>query len=138
VAARDPNVADAIAMTVAAFDASLILFGLSGSALPAAGTRAGLRVAHEVFAERGYGDDGQLLPRDTPGAVIESIDDAIAQVRELATSGAVMSVNGRRLALRADTLCLHGDRVEAASFAQSLRRALEADAVRILPVGATA
>lgn len=135
LAARDRAVADAIATTVAAFDASLILFGLSGSALPAAGTAAGLRVAHEVFAERGYGDDGQLLSRDVPGAVIESIDAAIAQARALATSGTVISVDGHRLALRADTLCLHGDRVDAATFAQSLRRALEADAVRILPVG---
>lgn len=138
LAARDRAVADAIAMAVAAFDASLILFGLSGSQLTAAGSAAGLHVAHEVFAERGYAHDGQLLPRGAPGAVVESIEAAIAQARALATSGTVTSADGQRLRLRADTLCLHGDRSDAAAFARALRRALEADAVRILPVGAPA
>lgn len=136
LAARDRDVADAIALAVASFDATLILFGLSGSALTAAGTSAGLRVAHEVFAERGYDNDGRLLPRGTPGSVIESVDAAVDQARSLATTGTVMTPDGRRLALRADTLCLHGDRGEAVLFARSLRRALEAGAVRVLPVGA--
>lgn len=136
LAARDRAVAEAIATAVAGFDTSLVLFGLSGSALPAAGEAAGLRVAHEVFAERGYTDDGRLVPRGESGAVIESIDAAIAQARALAIAGSVTSVGGRALDLRADTLCLHGDRADAAAFAKSLRHALEADAVRILSVGA--
>ena len=138
LAARDRTIADAIATAVAAFDPSLILFGLSGSALPTAGTAAGLRVAHEVFAERGYASDGQLLPRGEPGAVVESLEAAIEQARALATAGTVTSVDGHRLRLRADTLCLHGDRRDAAAFARALRQALEADAVRILPVGVDA
>lgn len=136
LAARDRTVADAIAGAVAAFDASLVLFGLSGSALPAAGTAAGLFVAHEVFAERGYADDGQLLPRDVPGAVLDTLEATIEQARSLATSGTVTSIDGHRLSLRADTLCLHGDRSDAAAFARTLRQSLEADAVRILAVGA--
>lgn len=138
LASRDRAVADAIATAVAAFDPSLILFGLSGSLLTAAGSAAGLRVAHEVFAERGYGNDGRLLPRGTPGAVIDSVEAAIAQARALASTGTVTSAGGHRLNLRADTLCLHGDRADAAVFARSLRQALESDAVRILPVGAAA
>ncbi len=138
LAARDRAVADAIAAAVAAVDASLILFGLSGSALPDAGTAAGLRVAHEVFAERGYAQDGQLLPRGAPGAVIVSLDAAIIQARTLATTGTVTSADGQRLHLRADTLCLHGDRPNAAVFAQRLRQALEVDAVHIRPLGALA
>jgi len=138
LASRDRTVADAIAAAVAAFDASLILFGLSGSSLPAAGTAAGLRVAHEVFAERGYAGGGQLLPRGAPGAVLETLDAAIGQARMLATSGTVMSADGTRLSLRADTLCLHGDRGDAAGFARALRQALESSSVRILPAGVDA
>ena len=138
LAARDRTVADAIAAAVTGFDPSLILFGLSGSALTAAGTAAGLRVAHEVFAERGYGRDARLLPRDICGAVVDSVDAAIAQARALAGSGSVTSVDGQPLRLRADTLCLHGDRPDAAAFAQALREALEADGILILPVGAGA
>jgi 5-oxoprolinase (ATP-hydrolysing) subunit A len=135
-AARDRPVADAIAAAVRTFDRDLVLFGLSGSALPEAGEAAGLRVAHEVFAERGYGADGRLLPRGTPGAVLASLDSAVAQARALATTGTLALADGRLLALRADTLCLHGDRPDAAGFARALRAALEADGVQVRPLGA--
>ena len=136
LAARDADVARAIAGAVAAFDPSLVLFGLSGSALTDAGERAGLRVAHEVFAERGYGPDGRLLPRGTPGAVIESLDGAVAQARRLATRGEVATTDGHALHLRADTLCLHGDRADAAAFARALRAALDADGVQVTALAA--
>lgn len=136
LAARDANVARAIAEAVAAFDPALVLFGLSGSALTAAGERAGLRVAHEVFAERGYGADGRLLPRGTPGAVIDSLEGAVAQARRLATRGEVVAAGGVTLRLRADTLCLHGDRADAAAFARALRAALDADGVQVTALAA--
>lgn len=138
LAARDRTVADAIAHAVAALDPALVLFALSGSQLATAGEAAGLRVAHEVFAERGYGHDGQLLPRGVPGAVLETVADAIAQARRLARSGSVALGDGGTLQLRADTLCLHGDRPDATAFARALRTALEADAIRILPIGTPA
>ncbi len=131
VAADDREVAAAFAATVAAFDPSLVLFGLSGSALTQAGRAHGLRVAHEVFAERGYDAHGRLLPRGTPGAVIESLDDAIAQVQRLVAQGEVVADDGRIVPLRADTLCLHGDRTDAAAFARAVRAALEAEGITI-------
>ena len=131
--ARDPAVAAAIAAAVRDFDPALVLVGLSGSASTAAGDAAGLRVAHEVFAERGYGNDARLLPRGTPGAVLDTLDDALAQVRMLALHAQVRSADGVLLSLRADTLCLHGDRDDAAVFARALREALAADGVDILP-----
>lgn len=136
VAADDAAVADAIAATVAAVDPSLVLFGLSGSALTNAGTAHGLRVAHEVFAERGYDARGRLLPRGTPGAVIDSLDDAVAQVRRLALHGEVATRDGHIVPLRADTLCLHGDRADAVAFARAVRYALQADGIAIASVGA--
>jgi 5-oxoprolinase (ATP-hydrolysing) subunit A len=135
-AAGDRAVADAIAAAVRGFDPALVLFGLSGSELVEAGEAAGLRTAHEVFAERGYGADGRLLPRGTPGAVIESLDSAVAQARSLATAGRLVLADGSLLALRADTLCLHGDRPDAADFARALREALEADGVQVRASGA--
>ena len=131
VAADDRAVADAFASAVAAFDPALVLFGLSGSALTDAGRAHGLHVAHEVFAERGYDARGRLLPRGRPGAVIESLDAAIAQVHRLVARGEVVADDGRVVALRADTLCLHGDRSDAAAFARAVRAALEADGVDI-------
>jgi 5-oxoprolinase (ATP-hydrolysing) subunit A len=137
-AAHDRAVADAVAAAVRAFDPTLALFALSGSALAEAGAAAGLRVAHEVFAERGYGADGRLLPRGRPGAVLESLDAALAQARALATTGTLALADGSLLSLRADTLCLHGDRPDAAAFARALRAALEADGVQVRAFGAPA
>lgn len=133
--ARDDTVAAAIAMAVRDFDPALVLVGLSGSASTRAAEAIGLRVAHEVFAERGYGSHGQLLPRGTPGAVLASLDDALAQARELAFHSRVRADDGHWLVLRADTLCLHGDRADAAAFARALRKGLAADGVDILPFG---
>lgn len=136
--ARDPEVAAAIAAAVREFDPALVLVGLSGSASTAAGDAIGLRVAHEVFAERGYGNDARLLPRGMPGAVLDTLDAALAQARMLALHAQVFSDEGLRLPLRADTLCLHGDRADAAAFARALRERLAADGIDILPLTAEA
>lgn len=135
LAARDRTIADAIASAIHGVDPSLILYGLSGSCLTDAGAAVGLAVAHEVFAERAYDADGQLAPRGTPGAVIESLDKALAQVRTLLHDGVVVARDGSRLPLRADTLCLHGDRADAAAFARALRTALQDEGVTIRAPG---
>jgi 5-oxoprolinase (ATP-hydrolysing) subunit A len=131
VAARDGQVADAIAAAVREVDPSLILFGLSGSCLADAGRAQGLQVAHEVFAERRYDADGRLAPRGTPGAVIEDLDASLAQVRRLLRDGVVEARDGSAVPLRADTLCLHGDRADAVDFARALRAALEFEGVSV-------
>ncbi|MDG2516305.1 LamB/YcsF family protein [Lysobacter soli] len=138
VAADDRAVADAIAATVADIDPTLALYALSGSELARAGVEHGLRVAHEVFAERGYDARGRLRPRGTPGAVIESLDESIVQVRRLALRGEVVAGDGHVVAIHADTLCLHGDRPDAAEFARAVREALEADGITVRPFGAAA
>lgn len=138
LAARDRGVADAIAHAIREVDPSLILYGLANSELTAAGEAAGLRIAHEAFAERAYDADGRLAPRGTPGAVIEGFDDALAQVRDFVRNGIVMARDGSRVPIRADTLCLHGDRADAAEFACGLRAALEAEGIAIRAPGRTA
>jgi UPF0271 protein len=82
----------------------------------------GLRVAGEVFADRGYADDGTLAPRGTPGAMIE--DAAVAAQRAVAMleKRFVTSLSGKPLPVSPDTLCLHGDQPGAVTFAQAIRR----------------
>jgi len=134
-AAVDRAAADAVAAAVAAVDRRLRLIGLAGSALVDAGLAAGLAVGHEAFVERRYEADGRLSPRALPGAVIDSIDDAIAQMRDLLHRNNVIARNGERVTVVADTLCLHGDRTDAVAFATALRMALQQDgiAMRALP-----
>lgn len=135
LSARDRDVAMAIAGVVRRFDPGLVLYGLADSALTRAGSAIGLRVAHEAFAERRYEADGTLTPRDMAGAVIADIDDALAQVRMLLHEHAVTARTGERVPLRADTLCLHGDRDDAPAFAQALHETLLAEGVRIAAPG---
>ena len=138
MAAKDSALADAIARATRDFDAGLILFGLAGSALPQAGEKLGLRVAHEAFADRHYEDDGSLTPRREPDAVIHDIDAAIAQALSIASNGNVQTRAGKTLRLRADTICMHGDRADAALFARRLRAALDAARVRVISLSVAA
>lgn len=132
LSARDRAVADAIAGAVHRFDPALLLYGLSGSASTAAAEARGLQAVHEVFAERRYEADGRLTPRSDALAVIDGIEDALAQVRGMLRDGCVVARTGERVALRADSLCLHGDRPDAPAFARALRSALEGDGIRVV------
>jgi len=132
LAARDTATADAIAQAVHDCDPGLFLYALAGSELSAAGRRRGLRVIEEVFAERGYTAGGRLVPRDQAGAVIDRLDDSLAQVRGMLRDGSVRAVDGSLVPIRADTLCLHGDRAGAADFAHALRTALQAEGYAIV------
>lgn len=134
LAARDAMTADAIAAAIKACDARLILVGLSGSELPAAGLRAGLRVAHEVFADRAYHRDGTLVVRTDGRALIDDATVAAERMIGLLHTGKVHSVEGDEIALQADTICLHGDGVHAVDFALELRRALATARISIKPL----
>ena len=136
LAARDASVAAAVAQAVRDSGEDLHLYALAGSQLARAGRRLGLPVAEEVFAERAYAADGSLVPRGQPGAVLERLDDALAQVRTMLRTGHVRAIDGQTVPIRADTLCLHGDRPDAAAFAAALRGALRSDGLAILPPGA--
>jgi UPF0271 protein len=133
MAARDPALADAIAGAVRDFDGALILVGLAGSELTRAGEASGLVVAHEAFADRRYEPDGSLMARSKAGAVIDDVDAAVAQAVAIATRGEAETANGT-LRVRADTICVHGDRPDAATFARRLRTALEAAGLAVAPL----
>lgn len=133
MSARDAAMADAIARAVRTVDASLVLFGLSGSELTAAGQRAGLRVASEVFADRGYRSDGTLAPRGTPGAVLTDVAEVVQRAIGMATGQAVTAVDGTSVSVRADTICIHGDTPGAAALARAVRAALAAAGIEVRP-----
>ena len=126
MAAKDEKLADAIAEAVAAVDGSLTLVGLSGSCMKDAAEKHGLTFAAEVFADRAYEDDGSLVSRTKPGAMIEDEDLAIQRMLHLLETGTIESSNGKEIRLEADTICVHGDSPKAVLFAKKLREALTA------------
>lgn len=120
-AATDPLLADILARAVVAIDPSLVLVGLAGSELIAAGRHYGLTTREEVFADRGYTAQGQLVPRGQSGAVITETSLAISQTLSMVTRGEVQAVSGERVRVNAQTVCLHGDGEHALTFACQLR-----------------
>ncbi|MEW6119015.1 MAG: 5-oxoprolinase subunit PxpA [Pseudomonadota bacterium] len=124
VAAMDATVARAIAEAVAAFDPALVLLGLSGSRLIEAGRDAGLGVLNEAFADRRYASATTLVSRETAGAVIEDPEAAAAQAWALAQGGGVVTPVGVRIAIVADTFCLHSDTPNAVRIARAVHAAL--------------
>ena len=129
MAAREPALADALARATATFDRRLVFVGLAGSALLAAGARAGLTTVSEVFADRGYRADGSLVSRNQPGAVIHDRAVVVARAVKMATEREVVSVDGSILQVAAETICVHGDTPDAARLAVEIRRALDARGV---------
>jgi UPF0271 protein len=111
------------AMVRAAKDLGVMLYVLSNSKNHEVAKRAGVRVAGEVFADRGYSDDGTLAPREMPGGMIEDAAQAVKQALAMIEQGHVTSLSGKRIAVCAETLCLHGDQPGAVAFAKALRKA---------------
>jgi UPF0271 protein len=123
-AASHALTAGAIARAVRDVDPALLLFGLAESELTRAGEALGLSVVHEVFAERRYESNGRLTPRSEHGAVLASVAESLDQVRQLTQRRSVTARSGETIALRADSLCLHGDRDDAVDFARQVRALL--------------
>jgi UPF0271 protein len=122
MAAADAGLAEAIAEAVRRVDAALVLVGLAGSELVRAGAAAGLATAAEAFADRRYRQDGTLVPRREPGAMIGDAAEAVGQVLRLAAAG------------QAQTVCVHGDGPHALEFASRVRQGLQQAGWRLAPV----
>ena len=125
MAAKDRDLANAIAEAVCRVNSELILFGPSGSQLIAAGEAFGLRTASEVFADRTYEEDGSLTPRELSYAVMTDCDESLRQVMRMLQCGSVPSRQGTDVSVRTDTVCIHGDEPGAGAFAQALRGLLQ-------------
>jgi len=131
-AADDAELAQAIARGVARVDRGLVMVGLAGSlAMRDAASDAGLRFAAEAFVDRAYDARGRLVPRSRPGAVTSDPAVAAAAALRLARDRAVVTIDGREVAVEADTLCLHGDTPRAVDVARAVREALAGAGVSV-------
>jgi UPF0271 protein len=127
---RDAKLADAVAQAVRDIDPALVIY-VANANMAQAAKQAGLPVAFEIYADRSYQDDATLTPRSLPHAMIEDVEQAIAQVRHMILVGKVRALSGKEVPIGADTLCIHGDQAGAAQFARQIRLALEADGISV-------
>jgi 5-oxoprolinase (ATP-hydrolysing) subunit A len=135
MAVRNAELSSAIARAVAAFDTSLILFGLPGSQILKAGRAAGLRVAAEVFADRAYEPDGSLVSRRKPGSVMHDPDAVVARAVRMVKERTVVAIDGSVVELEADTICVHGDTPGSDDLAARIRVGLEAAGITVKAIG---
>lgn len=123
--------AEAVVAAMVALDPQLPLLVAPGSTVLELGRAAGLGVVAEAFADRAYNPDGTLVPRSQPGAVLHSVDDVVAQSLRIALDREVIAVDGTRISLEVQSLCLHGDTPGALAMAAAVRAALESAGVAV-------
>jgi UPF0271 protein len=131
MAVRDELLANAIARATASMEKKLILFAPQNTALSRAGEKHELQIAREVFADRNYLSNGQLVPRTRPDALLHDPAEAAPRVLRMLREGKVRSVDGVDVDVRAETICLHGDNPAAVEFARALRAHLENEGVMV-------
>jgi UPF0271 protein len=124
MAAKDPALADAVAEAIREINPRLILLALAGSLMVSAARQKGLPVAEEVFADRAYEEDGSLVSRTKPGAMITDENEAIERVIGMIKNGTVKALTGKEIPVRADSVCVHGDGEKALLFAEKLNSAI--------------
>ena len=134
MAAVNAVIAQAIAQAVYKIDPTLILFGLSGSQLIAAGNKIGLKTANEVFADRTYQSDGTLTPRSDDNCFVENEEQALNQVMKMVNEKKVTTVHSQDIAIKADTVCIHGDGPNALDFAKKISDKLPRSGIRIAAI----
>lgn len=134
MAAKDPVLARAVCRGVKAVSSELILLALSGSEMCRAAEEENLPYRQEVFADRGYLPDGNLVPRGQEGAVITNEEEAVVRVVKMVTEGKVTANDGSELSICADSICLHGDNEKAVLFAEKISAALQKADVAVTPL----
>lgn len=130
-AAKDGELAEAIAKAITSLDNRLIFYGLSGSLMISAANHAGLRSASEVFADRSYALDGSLTPRGEIGAIISNVEAAAAQALRMVREGRAITAGGETISIIAETICIHGDNKNALDFATAIRRVFDRNDIAI-------
>lgn len=128
----DAEQAEAVVAAIRLFDPGLAVLGLPGSAVLAAAQAVGLRTVREAFVDRAYNDDGTLVPRRQPGALITDPGAVADRAVKLARDATVRTISGTQLSVTAESICVHGDTPGAEGLAGEVRRALAASGVRVV------
>ncbi len=134
MAAKNKDLAIAIAQAIYEVDKDIILLGLANSEMINAGKEVGIKIASEVFADRAYNPDGTLVSRKLKGSVIHDTDLAIKRVVRMVKEGKVESINGEDIDIKVDSICVHGDNPKALEFVDKIKQTLIDENIEIVPI----
>lgn len=124
----------AVCRGIRAVDEELILLGPGSGKMVGAAKKLGLKTAGEVFADRAYMEDGSLVPRTQPGAMIQDEEEAIKRVLKMVQTGTVTAITGKEIPVKADSVCVHGDGEKALLFVQKIKKALDEAGIATAPM----
>ncbi|MHA7179582.1 LamB/YcsF family protein [Arthrobacter sp. MDB2-24] len=123
--------ARAVVQAVREVDDALPLLVLPNSVIEAEARSAGLRTVVEAFADRAYLPDGALVSRREPGSVLRNESDVVEHVLRIAAEREVVAIDGSRIRIDAESICVHGDMPGAVAMAAAVRRALTSAGVTV-------
>jgi len=124
---KNDDIFTSIVKAIASFDTNIKLMILSTpnyEKFEILASSYGIKLIYEVFADRNYNDDGSLVSRTLKNAIVTQENEVIQRVKVLANEGYINSINGTKLFIKADTICVHGDGQNALSFIKGLKKAL--------------
>lgn len=124
------EIGQAVTNAIKAVDPSLVSLSIALGPQERSAREAGLKVASEIFADRAYEADGQLVDRSKPGAVIHDAAAAAARIVRMVNAGAIETVAGP-LKTPIDSICVHSDTPDAVALAAQVRAALEAEGITL-------
>jgi UPF0271 protein len=134
MANEDIDLARAVAGAIKALDPDFIFVVMPGLPTERAGEEMGLRLAREIYADRAYADNGNLASRKLPGAVLHDAEEAAERILRIVESGEVTSISGKRIPVRADTVCVHGDTADAVNMARKVKARLKDAGYAVRPM----
>ena len=130
---EEEEFAMAIGRAIKAVDPSLVYAAMPGRPSEVAADKLGLRALNEIYADRAYQDNGQLVMRGTPGAMIHDAGAAAERILRALQDKVIVSITGKKVPVQVDSICVHGDTPTAVDMARQLRQRLEQAGVEIRP-----
>jgi len=127
----DAEVAQAVSRAIRAVDSSLICLVIARGHQERVARELGLQVRSEIFADRAYTEEGYLVSRRLPGAVLHDAKEASDRVLRMVNAGAIETVSGRLLHTAIDSICVHSDTPSAVAMARAVRNALESTGISV-------
>ena len=134
MACEDYDLAKVISETIMQTNKELIFLVPTGSQMEKAGKKLGMKIAAEIFADRNYEDDGNLISRSKDNAMIIDPEIAKKHVIRMVESQALNCYSGKQIPCEIDSICVHGDGKSAVSTAIQIKEGLVKSGVTLKPL----
>jgi UPF0271 protein len=134
MACEDIDLATTLAKVINEINKDLIYLVPTGSKMEEAAKKLNMRIACEIFADRNYEDDGNLVSRKKPHALITDPEQAKKHVLNMVKNQSLNCHSGKQIPCEIDSVCIHGDNESSLSTAKSIRENLIENGLQLKPL----